>query len=138
MAGKNINFDPETSLSFEGDSGPYLQCTNARINSVLEKAATAGIPGGSAKEKGRDIADVEKLLYRFSEVVEDSINDWSPHHVAGYLLELARAFNSWYGNTKIIDAENVNASYNVALAKAVSQTIQNGLYLLGIKAPERM
>ena len=138
MAGKNINFDPETSLSFEGDSGPYLQYTNARINSVLEKAATAGIPGGSAKEKGRDIADVEKLLYRFSEVVEDSINDWSPHHVAGYLLELARAFNSWYGNTKIIDAENVNASYNVALAKAVSQTIQNGLYLLGIKAPERM
>lgn len=138
MAGKNINFDPETSLSFEGDSGPYLQYTHARINSVLEKANAAGIAPGSVKEKGRGITDVEKLLYRFPEAVVSSVEAWSPHHVAGYLLELARAFNSWYGNTKIIDVENVNASYNIALAKAVSQTIHNGLWLLGIKAPERM
>ena len=138
MAGRDIDFDPAISLSFEGDSGPYLQYTNARINSVLEKAAAAGMTEGASKEKNRNISDVEKLLYRFPSIVRHSIEEWSPHHIAGYLLELARAFNSWYGNTKIIDSENVNASYNVALARAVGQTIQNGLYLLGIKAPERM
>ncbi len=135
--GQNINFDPETSLSFEGDSGPYLQYTHARINSLLEKAREAGITE-SGEKRELAVSDVERLLTRFPEVVEESINFLAPHHVAIYLLELARAFNSWYGNTKIIDVENVNASYNIALAKAVGQTIHNGLWLLGIKAPERM
>ena len=136
MAGKDINFDPETSLSFEGDSGPYLQYTNARINSVLEKAKDLDIKNG--EDDGRLTTEVEKLLYRFPEVVELSIREWAPHHVAGYLLMLAQSFNSWYGNTKLIDEENPNMAYNLLIAKAVSQTIQNGLYLLGIKSPERM
>jgi arginyl-tRNA synthetase len=136
MAGKDINFDPETSLSFEGDSGPYLQYTNARINSVLEKARDLDIKKGSDEE--RLTTDVEKLLYRFPEVVELSVNEWAPHHIAGYLILLAQSFNSWYGNTKLIDEENPNMAYNLLIAKAVSQTIQNGLYLLGIKSPERM
>ncbi len=142
--GQNINFDPETSLSFEGDSGPYLQYTYARINSLLEKAREAGISELKEKqvlslgEVERGTTDVERLLVRFEEAVEESIRFLAPHHVAVYLLDLARAFNSWYGNTKIIDADNVNAPYNVALAKAVGQTIKNGLHLLGIKAPERM
>lgn len=138
MAGKDINFDPETSLSFEGDSGPYLQYTNARTNSILEKAAEANLRIGAAKEKARNINDVERLVYRFPEIVEMSIIEWAPHHIATYLLELARAFNSWYGNTKIIDPDNVNAPYNLAIAKAAGQTIKNGLYLLGIKSLERM
>jgi len=138
MAGKNIDFDPEVSLSFEGDSGPYLQYTRARINSILEKAAAEGMHTGAPKEKDRVVTNVEKLLYRFPEVVEQSILNWSPHYVAGFLLELSRAFNSWYGGTKIIDKENVNAEYNLAIAAAVAQTIKNGLYILGIKSPERM
>lgn len=135
--GQNINFDPDTSLSFEGDSGPYLQYTNARINSILVKASEMGIKVGAPKAD-REVTEVEKLIYRFPEIVETSINDFAPHHVAVFLLDLSRAFNSWYGNTKIIDAENPNAGYNLAIARAVGQTIQNGLHLLGIKAPERM
>jgi arginyl-tRNA synthetase len=137
MAGKNINFDPETSLSFEGDSGPYLQYTNARINSILEKAKATGLEP-RADKKGGGVIDVEKYLYRFPEVVELSISEWAPHYIATYLLELARAFNSWYGNTKLVDPENENASYNLAVAKATGLTIKNGLYLLGINAPEKM
>ncbi len=135
--GQNINFDPETSLSFEGDSGPYLQYTNARINSILVKAGEIGIKVGTPKAD-REVTEVEKLIYRFPEIVETSISDFAPHHVAVYLLDLCRAFNSWYANTKIIDSENPNAGYNLSIAKSVGQTIQNGLNLLGMKAPERM
>ncbi len=138
MAGKDINFDPETSLSFEGDSGPYLQYTNARINSVLEKASAVGLVPKSEKEMEDLPNDVEKLVARFPEVVELAISEWAPHHITTYLLQLARAFNSWYGNTKLIDEENKNTPYNLALAKSVGIVIQNGLQLLGIKSPERM
>lgn len=138
MAGKDINFDPETSLSFEGDSGPYLQYTNARINSVLEKASAVGLVPKSEKEMEDLPNDVEKLVVRFPEVVELAVSEWAPHHITTYLLQLARAFNSWYGNTKLIDEENKNTPYNLALAKSVGIVIQNGLQLLGIKSPERM
>ena len=138
MAGRDIDFDPDVSLSFEGDSGPYLQYTVARINSVLDKARNEGMTISLPKEKERIVNDVEKLVYRFPEVVDRSIKDWSPHHVNSYLLDLARSFNSWYGNTKILDKENVNASYNLAIAFAIGEVIKNGLYLLGIKHLDRM
>lgn len=138
MAGKDINFDPETSLSFEGDSGPYLQYTNARINSILEKAKAVNLEPDTKNANEIIPTEVEKLVFRFPEVVELSITEWAPHHITTYLLQLARAFNSWYGNTKLVDLENKNANYNLAIAKSVGIVIQNGLNLLGIKSPERM
>lgn len=138
MAGKDINFDPETSLSFEGDSGPYLQYTNARINSILEKAKAINLAPKAEKGSEELPTEVEKLAYRFPEVVELSIAEWAPHHITTYLLQLARAFNSWYGNTKLVDPENPNVGYNLAVAQSVGIVIQNGLNLLGIKSPERM
>jgi arginyl-tRNA synthetase len=138
MAGKDINFDPETSLSFEGDSGPYLQYTNARINSILEKAKAVDLTPNAEKGSDELPTEVEKLVFRFPEIVELSITEWAPHHITTYLLQLARAFNSWYGNTKLVDAENPNTKYNLAIAKSIGIVIQNGLQLLGIKSPERM
>lgn len=138
MAGKDINFDPETSLSFEGDSGPYLQYTNARINSILEKAKAVDLAPNTKKAGDEIPTEVEKLVFRFPEVVELSISEWAPHHITTYLLQLARAFNSWYGNTKLVDPENKNVGYNLAIARSVGIVIQNGLNLLGIKSPERM
>ncbi len=134
MAGKNINFDPETSLSFEGDSGPYLQYSNVRANSVLNKV---GANFGQFSEY-KEIGELEKLLDKFEEVVQQCIELWEPHHIVSYLLQLSQAFNSWYGRVKIIDEENKNMNYNLALVKAFHITTKNGLYLLGIKAPERM
>jgi arginyl-tRNA synthetase len=136
MAGKDIDFDPETSMSFEGDSGPYLQYTNARINSILEKSSDFEIK--TNRQEGEYVTEIERLIYRFPEVVEDSIKEWSAHYIATYLLQLARAFNSWYGNTKILDIENKNTSYNLAIAKSVGIVLQNGLRVLGIECPKRM
>ncbi len=138
MAGKNIDFDPETSLSFEGDSGPYLQYTVARCLSILEKGKGVGLTAKPQKLKDDEVSALEKYLCRFDEIVEESQKSWAPHHVATYLLVLAREFNSWYGNTKIIDEENINVSYNLWLTKSVATTISNGLHLLGIKYLEKM
>ncbi|MES2224716.1 MAG: arginine--tRNA ligase [Patescibacteria group bacterium] len=135
MAGKDINFDPETSLSFEGDSGPYLQYSTVRAVSVLQKA---GDTSSLALPEGWQATDLEKILIHFPEIVENAIKHWSPHFVVTYLLELAQAFNSWYGNTKIIDAADPASAYKLSLTKAFTQTMTNGLYLLGISVPEKM
>ena len=134
-AGSNINFDPETSLSLEGDTGPYLQYTVVRAKSVLAK-----IPDGYvARTEGRDSDMIlERTLLHFPLVVEQAIVEWAPHHVAQYLLELAQTFNSWYSRNRIIDTENPNEAYNIELTRAVAEAIENGLYLLGIKIPSKM
>ncbi len=135
--GSNIVFDKERALSFEGDSGPYLQYTYARINSVLEKAAEAGIES-SAKLPPQTAYAVEKLVYQFPEVIATALTERAPHKVATYLTELAGAFNSFYAVEKIADANDEYAPYKAAVANAVRVTLKNGLWVLGIKAPERM
>ncbi len=135
MAGKDINFDPETSLSFEGDSGPYLQYSVVRARSVLQKAE--GKLSDTLPEAWQT-TDLEKILIHFPEVVEHAIREWSPHFIVTYLLELSQAFNSWYGNTKIIDEADPSSPYKLALSKSFTQTMANGLHLLGISVPEKM
>jgi arginyl-tRNA synthetase len=137
-AGKNINFDPETSLSFDGDSGPYIQYTIARSNSLLEKGLSEGFMKSENPTGAWTPDEVEKLLYQFPEIVENSIATWTPHYVANYLLLLARAFNSWYGRTKILDKDNKDAGFYLTLVEKVATTLKNGLYILGIESPEKM
>ena len=84
------------------------------------------------------MTDLERLLYRFPEVVESSAKEWAPHHLVNYGLELARAFNSFYGNTKLIDKDNLETGYNLSLVKATSQVLKNTLQILGIESPEKM
>jgi arginyl-tRNA synthetase len=150
--GGNIVYDFEKSISFEGDSGPYLQYSYARANSVLEKAKVENILPGFAflrsdlkSSKRSDllpdllqVSDIEKLLYRFPEIVFRSAEEFEPHYIVNYLIDLARAFNNYYGNTKIIDKDDPISPYKIALTLAFSIVMKNGLYLLGIKAPERM
>ncbi|KXJ99862.1 MAG: Arginine--tRNA ligase [Parcubacteria bacterium OLB19] len=135
--GSNIIFDKEKSLSFEGDSGPYLQYTYARINSVLEKAKQAGLELNTNTYPDAPY-EIEKIIYRFPEVIEEALVDRAPHKVVGYLTELAGEFNSFYAHEKIADKEDINAPYKIAIAEAVKTTLENGLWILGIKAPERM
>ncbi len=158
-AGKNINFDPETSLSFEGDSGPYLLYSTIRAKSILEKAGSVipdlirnlGINDTSwtpdqvrgdntkiTRPTDLEILAVEKLLYRFPEIVSRSLVDYSTHHITIYLTELAQAFNSFYGNTHILNTEDKNAPFYVALTESFTITMKNGLYLLGISLPSKM
>lgn len=138
MAGKNINFDPDTSLSFEGDSGPYLLYTAVRAKSVLEKAKTESIASSATLPENWNPTDVEKLIAKFPDVVTRSIEEWAPHHTVGYLLDLAQAFNSWYGNTKIADASDPASAYKLGLTEAFLATMKQGLYLLGMEMPEKM
>jgi arginyl-tRNA synthetase len=130
-------FDKERALSFEGDSGPYLQYTHARICSVLDKASAAGVeelPMAVPTEPYQ----IEKILYRFEEVILEALNERAPHKVVGYLTELAGAFNTFYAHEKIADVADQFAPYKFLVAKAVAQTLKNGLETLAIKAPKRL
>lgn len=136
--GGDIIFDFEKSISFEGDSGPYLQYAYVRARSVLEKANSQGETLGALKDSPWETAEVEKLLYRFPEVVEKSAKDYSPHHLVTYLTEIAAAFNAFYAREKIVDDIDPTSPYKISITKAVSVIMQNGLNLLGIKTVERM
>lgn len=136
--GKDIIFNMDKSLSFEGDSGPYLQYAHTRANAVLEKAKVENI---KIQTSGVYIIEgaieLEKLLYRFPEVVERANKEYEPHYVTTYLTKLAGAFNSFYAKEKIVEKSDT-APHKVALTEAFANTIKNGLWLLGIKAPDRM
>ena len=143
--GGDIVFDFDKSISFEGDSGPYLQYTAVRATSVLEKSDLTPGPSprlsrGERVERPENfqITEVEKLLYRFPEVVERAGREYAPHHLVTYLTELASAFNSFYGKEKIFDKSDPSSPYKLALTETVAIILKNGLYLLGIKVPEKM
>ncbi len=135
--GGDIIYDFEKSISFEGDSGPYLQYSFARANSVIEKSTRENILPDPHTEMS-EIFELEKLLYKFSEVVERAGVEYEPHYVANYLIEIARAYNSFYANTIIVDKDDKNSGYKIALTYAFSFVMKTGLKLLGIKAPEKM
>ncbi len=136
--GKAINFDPETSLSFEGDSGPYLQYTYARCQSVLRKADEQGLSVDKHQPENWEVFDLEKMLYRLPEVFEGAFLNYAPQSVANYVIELAQIFNSWYGNTKIIDTKHEATGYRLALVQATAIVIKKSLWVLGIDAPKEM
>lgn len=145
--GSDIVYDFEKSISFDGDSGPYLQYTAVRAQSIIKKAKEnqlliTNLPTGEAGyellKSPEEITILEKTLYRFPEVVAHSYTELEPHHIATYLTELASAFNSFYANTVIIDKDNPFAPYRVLLVEAFHQTMKNGLWLLGIETPEKM
>jgi arginyl-tRNA synthetase len=130
-------FDKEKALSFEGDSGPYLQYTFARIQSVLAKAGGAGVVL-STQISPATAYDVEKMIEQFPNVVQVALEERAPHKVVTYLTELASEFNSFYAEEKIADASDQFAPYKAAVAATVGNTLKQGLWALGIEAPERM
>lgn len=137
-AGKNIIYDAGVALSFDGDSGPYLQYTYARCQSIIAKAKENNIELSFESICEQSI-DIEKILVQFGDVVERAEKEYASHHIANYLLELARAYNSYYANNIIIDTNEIERSaYRTAVTTAVAQVIKNGTDLLGIRTPEQM
>lgn len=135
--GSDIIFDFDKSISFEGDSGPYLQYSCVRAQAILEKAKAEKVKL-SYEKKNEEVYNLEKMLYRFPEIVERAGREYAPHYLALYLTQLASEFSTFYGQGKIVDREDVNSPYKVALTSAFLTTMQNGLNLLGIKVPKRM
>ncbi|MFA5999765.1 MAG: arginine--tRNA ligase [Candidatus Paceibacterota bacterium] len=136
--GGDIIFDIEKSVSTEGDSGPYLQYATVRANSVLEKGKEENLLPSTKVDDSWATIEIEKLLYKFPEVVLYSAQKYEPHHIVNYLTDLARSYNSFYGNNKIIDKSDASSPYKLALTSAFATVMRNGLYLLGIKVPEKM
>ncbi|RJQ35568.1 arginine--tRNA ligase [Candidatus Parcubacteria bacterium] len=139
-SGKDIIFDRERALSLEGDSGPYMQYTYARASQVMARAR-----GENVKimiYHNSDPIDLVRLMYRFPGMVERSARELEPHTVANFLIEFAAAFNRWYAEVRIVDTSTssaqVESAHKVAITEAARITLKNGLYLLGIPAPEKM
>ncbi len=132
--GLNINFDPETSLSFEGDSGPYLLYTHARCASLLEKG-TGITPGFS---ESYELGTLERTLLHFNEVLKESIEDIAPQKLVTYLFKVAQELNSFYGREQIISDDTVKTAHNLAIIFWTKDVLKQGLYVLGISAVERM
>ncbi len=147
--GGDIIFDFDKSISFDGDSGPYLQYTAVRANSVLEnyKSRISNfkkifsfkfLKSKTKRPENFEITDLERYLYRFNEVVKRAGKEYAPHYIVTYLTELSSSFNSFYASNKIIDENDPTSSYKIALTQAVAHILKSGLHLLGIKVPDRM
>lgn len=135
--GGDIIFDFEKSISFEGDSGPYLQYSATRANSVLEKARKEGLKP-DVKKPTDSAPPFERLLAYFPETVERAAKERAPHLIVTYLTKLAGEFNSYYAHETIADKSDVYSPYKIALTKAFRQVMENGLWILGIQVPSRM
>lgn len=133
----NMEFDLEASMEMEGNTGPYLQYTWVRANSVLRKAESLGIKP-SLDNPDQEVREVERLLRNFSDVLINAATDRSPHHIAVYLNQLAQSYNSYYANIKIVDEKDKNSPYRLALTQAVQQVLKNGLQILGIEVVDEM
>jgi arginyl-tRNA synthetase len=140
--GSNIVFDSASSISFEGDSGPYLQYSAVRAQSIIEKAKEEKIDVAETSPENiptpSTVYPLEKMLVKFEEIVSRSRADLAPQTIASYLVALAGLFNSFYASQVIVDKNNPLSLYYVALTKAFLITMTNGLHLLGIKVPRRM
>ena len=134
----DMQFDIDASISFEGDSGPYLQYTYARTCAILRKATTVGVVADTSGTMPDDVVDVVRRLQRFPQVVAEAGTELSPHYVCTYLSELAQHFNAYYAKQVVVDSADVLSPYRVAVVGAVGQVLKNGLELLGIKPLERM
>ncbi len=134
-SGKDIIFDRERALSLEGDSGPYLQYAHARAHQIVERGRLEGV-SAQINASAAPIL-VTRLLHRFPEIVEHASVLMEPHIITTYLTELASAYNSWYAQEQILDGTPA-AAHKVAVVDAVRNTLKNGLWILGIPAPEKM
>jgi arginyl-tRNA synthetase len=129
--GANVVFDPEKSLSLDGDSGPYLQYALVRAKKLLSYESKGGGDATPAEPYA-----VERLLLRYPAVVARAAAERAPHHLTQYLTQLAAAWNSFYANEQVLGSpEEV---YKQGVARAFANTMEKGLALLGIPAPEKM
>ena len=135
--GKDIIFDINKSISFEGDSGPYLMYTHARANSLLEKGKEERIE----LEKAKQIFGAKnllRLLSRFEDTVSRAAEEYSPNFLVEYLLEICGAFNSWYASEQMITEDKNASAQKLAIVKIFQEILARGLHILAIAAPERM
>lgn len=142
-ARKNMLFNPEESIDFNGNTGPFIQYTYARIRSIMRKAEAEGIKlpqqlSTNAPLNDKEIALIQKLN-DYRAVVEQAGTDYSPSGIANYCYELTKDFNQFYHDYSILNANSEEEkTVRLVLAANVAKTIKNAMQLLGIEVPERM
>ncbi len=143
-ARKNMLFNPEESIDFNGNTGPFIQYTYARIRSIMRKAAAAGLDsaisaaGISTDLNEKEIAIIQKMN-DYGTVVAQAGKDYSPSGIANYCYELTKEFNQFYHDYSILREEDGNKKLmRLVIARNVAKVIKNGMSLLGIEVPERM
>ncbi len=142
-ARKNMLFNPEESIDFNGNTGPFIQYTYARIRSIMRKAAAEGmaLPAqlpADAPLNDKEIALIQKMN-DFGAVIEQAATDYSPSGIANYCYELTKDFNQFYHDYSILNADTQEEKLTrLVLANNVAKIIKNGMLLLGIEVPERM
>ena len=142
-ARKNMLFNPEESIDFNGNTGPFIQYTYARIRSILRKAElgqkAASLPSAAEYTPNQKETDLIQKLYAYGAAVEQAGSDYSPSGIANYCYELTKQFNQFYHDYSILNAETETAKmFRLVLAQNVAKVIRNGMALLGIEVPERM
>ncbi|MCR4827833.1 MAG: arginine--tRNA ligase [Bacteroidales bacterium] len=140
---KNMLFNPAESIDFNGNTGPFIQYTHARIRSIVRKAETekginvhTPVADEELNDKERDVV---KLLHDMPGVIDQAATAFSPAMIANYAYDVAKAFNSFYQDTPILREENANTMlFRVKLSAAVASCLKNLMLILGIEVPDRM
>ncbi len=134
---KNILFNLDNALSFEGDSAPYIQYTYARSNSILKKVKSFNL-----KTRYNNILEEEfqliKKMSEFPDIEEQAFKNYQPHIIANYCLELAQSLNEFYHKCKVIQEDKDLMNFRLTVIKSYQQVIKNATYLLGIDLPSKM
>ena len=142
-ARKNMLFNPEESIDFNGNTGPFIQYTYARIRSIMRKAAAEGIEipatlSADAPINEKEIDLIQKMN-DFATAVADAGNNYNPASIANYCYELTKEFNQFYHDYSILNAESeAEKTTRLVLAANIAKILKNGMALLGIEVPERM
>ena len=135
---KNMTFDPKESVDFNGNTGPFIQYTFARIQSVIRKAEGIEGKAGETELNDKEIALI-RMMYDYPEILEEAARTLNPSLVANYLYDLAKEFNQFYHDYSILSADRPEqVALRVLLVEQVGGIIDSGMQLLGIEVPERM
>ena len=142
-ARKNMLFDPEESIDFNGNTGPFIQYTYARIRSILRKAAEQGISIPETLPTNTELSEKEISLIQhlngFTATLRQAGADYNPASIANYCYELVKEYNQFYHDFSVLREENADKqAVRLALSSAVAKVVKNGMSLLGIEVPERM
>ena len=140
---KNMTFNPKESIDFNGNTGPFIQYTHARIRSVLRKAQEQSISFGKLNNLNLPISEKERylvqLLTEFPLMVKEAGNEFNPALIANFLYELVKEYNQFYHDYSILKEENTDLrNFRLVLSSAIADVIKDGMALLGIEVPERM
>ncbi|MGE4433167.1 MAG: arginine--tRNA ligase [Bacteroidales bacterium] len=140
---KNMTFNPKESIDFNGNTGPFIQYTHARIQSVLRKAAESNFAASASEDVAEKLSEKEqyliRLLTKYPNIVAEAGSEFSPSVVANYVYDLAKEYNQFYHDHSILKENNSDIrGFRLSLSLLTARILKSGMYLLGIEVPDRM